>query len=96
MAFCLETYQFDCRANMPTRYGRDLRCRACCPQTEGQPDLEDAEQEGCIESQEHLEGCKAYADLWQGLGPYSLQSRCRYFMKLKLRRLQQQQQQKEP
>ena len=96
MAFRLETYQFDCRANMPTRYGRDLRCRACCPQTEGQPDLEDAEQEGCIESQEHLEGCKAYADLWQGLGPYSLQSRCRYFMKLKLRRLQQQQQQKEP
>ena len=43
MAFRLETYQFDCQANMPTRYGRDLRCRACCPQTEGQPDLKDLE-----------------------------------------------------
>ena len=31
MAFRLEVYQFDCRANMPTRYGRDLRCRAQGP-----------------------------------------------------------------
>ena len=29
MAFRLEVYQFECRANMLTRYGRDLRCRAC-------------------------------------------------------------------
>ena len=32
MAFRLETFQFDCRVNMPTRYGRDLVCRACSPQ----------------------------------------------------------------
>ena len=25
MAFRLEIFQFDCRANMPSRYGRDLR-----------------------------------------------------------------------
>ena len=31
MAFRLETFQFDCRANMPTRYGRDLVYRACSP-----------------------------------------------------------------
>ena len=26
MAFRLEVFQFECRANMPTRYERDLRC----------------------------------------------------------------------
>ena len=91
MAFRLETFQFDCRANMPSRYGRDLRCRACCPRAGGEPGPAGAEQEEHTESQEHLEGCSAYADLWQGLGPYTLVARCRYFMKLKLRRLQQQQ-----
>jgi hypothetical protein len=29
MAFRLESHQFECRGNMPTRYGRDLICRAC-------------------------------------------------------------------
>ena len=32
MAFRLETFQFDCRVNMPTRYGRVLVCRAYSPQ----------------------------------------------------------------
>ena len=36
MAFRLETFQFDCRANMPSRYGRDLTCRACCPRAGGE------------------------------------------------------------
>ena len=40
MAFRLETFQFECRANMPTLYGRDLRCRACSPQEQS----EDQEQ----------------------------------------------------
>jgi hypothetical protein len=95
MAFRLETFQFDCRANMPTRYGRDLRCRACCPLDGGEPGPGGAAREDHVESQEHLEVCKAYAELWQGLGPHTPQSRCRYFRKLKLMRLQQQQQQKD-
>ena len=96
MAFRLETFQFDCWANMPSRYGRDLRCRGCCPRAGGgEPDPAGADQEEHTESQEHLEGCSAYADLWQGLGPYTLLARCRYFMRLKLRRLQQQQQQQQ-
>ena len=31
LAFRLDTLKFDCRANMPSRYGRDRRCQACCP-----------------------------------------------------------------
>ena len=67
MAFRLETFQLDCRANMPTRYGRDLKCRGCSPGWVGQ-EQEDEEQEEHeqeqqekeqqqIESQEHLENC---------------------------------------
>ena len=48
-----------------------------------------------IESQDHLEVCKAYAELWHGLGTHTPELRCRYFIKDKLKRLQQQQQQKE-
>ena len=73
MAFRLGTYQFECRANMPTRYGRDLRCRACCLQAGGWPDQGDAEQEESIKSQEHLEGVRhmpTYGMAW-GPTPYS-------------------------
>ena len=58
MAFRLETYQFDCRANMPTKYGRDLmrsqpyfelRYRGCNPglteQEQEQEQDSDQEQE---------------------------------------------------
>ena len=31
MAFRLKTFQFDCCASMPTRYGRNLRCQGCNP-----------------------------------------------------------------
>ena len=93
MAFWLETFQFDCRANTPSRYGRDLTCRACCPRAGGEPGPAGAGQEEHVENQEHLEVCTAYADLWQGLGPSTPEARCRYFIRVKLRRLQQQQQQ---
>jgi hypothetical protein len=29
MAYRLQTNMFDCRANMPSRYKRDLKCREC-------------------------------------------------------------------
>ena len=114
MAFRLETFQFDCRANMPTRYGQDLRCRGCNPglqagqgqereqgdqeqedqeQEQGEQEQEQGEQEQeQIESQEHLESCPGYSELWQGLGPYSLLSRCRFFQRVKVKRLKQKQQ----
>ena len=94
MAFRLEVFQFDCRANMPTRYKRDLRCRACGPGV-GEQEKEQQEEEGHIEDQEHLEVCKGYGELWEGLGPSTEQSRIRYFMRVKLKRLKQQQQQQE-
>ena len=46
MAFRLEVFQFDCRANMPAKYGRGLRCRACEPPPGQQQ-----------EDQEHLQCC---------------------------------------
>ena len=93
MAFRLETFQYDCRANMPIRCNRrDLRWRACCPRAGGEPGPGGAVEEDYIEDQEHLEGCKGYANLLEGMGPYTPESRCRYFMRIKLRRLQQQQQ----
>ena len=63
MAFRLETHQFDCRANMPTRYGRDLKCRACCPLAVSKAGPEGAEQEQHDETQEHIEVCRGYANL---------------------------------
>ena len=120
MAFRLETYQFDCRANMPTKYGRDLRCRGCNPglteqeqeqeqerereqeiekdqeqeqeqelENEQDQDREQEQEQEQIENQEHLECCTGYKELWEGLGPYSLLSRCRYFQRVQLKRLQQ-------
>ena len=83
MAFRLETYQFDCRANMPTRYGRDLRCRACCHLAGSVAVPGGPVQESHDETQEHLEECRGYAELWEGLGPYSLKTRCKYFMRVK-------------
>ena len=83
MAFRLETFQFDCRANMPTRYGRDLKCRGCSPGLVGQEQVEEEQEEleqeqqeqeqreqeqQQIESQDHLENCPGYSELWQGLG----------------------------
>ena len=96
MAFRLETFQFDCRANMPTRYGRDLRCRACSPQKqrenmEQRENTEQRDKEENIEDQEHLESCPGYSELWEGLGPYSPRARLQYFMRVKLKRLKQRQ-----
>ena len=44
MAFRLEVFQFECSANMPTRYGRDLRCRACGPEAGQQQQGEQQQQ----------------------------------------------------
>ena len=82
MAFRLETYQFDCRANMPTRYGRDLRCRGCSPRQEQEQEeqgarskeQEELQKEQHEENQEHLEVCLGYAELWSGLGPATEES----------------------
>ena len=96
MAFRLETFQFDCRANMPTQYGRDMRCRACSPQKqrenmEQRENTEQRDKEENIEDQEHLESCPGYSELWEGLGPYSPRARLQYFMRVKLKRLKQRQ-----
>ena len=86
MAFRLEVFQFDCRANMPAKYGRDLRCRACEPP----PGQQQEDQEEQVEDQENLECCSGYAELWDGLGPTTEESRVKYFMCVKMKRLRQQ------
>ena len=90
---------------MPTRYGRDLRCRGCNPgltgqgkeheQEQQQEHEHEQEQEEQVESQEHLESCPGYSELWEGLGPASLLSRCRFFQRVKQKRLQHKQQSRE-
>ena len=80
MAFRLQTRMLDCRANMPTKYKRDLICRACRPDPTTGMDGEE-------ETQEHLEVCTGYGELWNGLGPLTPKSRVNYFMKLKNKRL---------
>ena len=101
MAFRLEVFQFECRANMPSRYKRDLRCRACGPvieekelnQNEQQEQQEQEEDhQWSIEDQDHLETCSGYSELWDGLGPMTELSRIKYFMRVKAKRLKQQQQ----
>ena len=74
------------RANMPAKYGRDLRCRACEPP----PGQQQEDQEEQVEDQEHLECCSGYAELWDGLGPTTEESRVKYFMRVKMKRLRQQ------
>ena len=80
MGFRLQTHMLDCRANMPSRYNRDLACRAC--PSNPATGLDGQEEE----TQDHLEVCRGYSDLWQGLGPLTPLSRVRYFIKLKNRR----------
>ena len=41
------------------------------------------------EDQKHLEICSGYSELWDGLGPLTEQSRIKYFMRVKLKRLKQ-------
>ena len=90
MAFRLKVFQFECRANMPTRYGRDLRCRACGP-GQGEQQQQGEQQGEQIEDQDHLEVCPGYSELWEGLGPASPETTVRYFMRVKMKRLKQQQ-----
>ena len=105
MAFRLEVFQFECRANMPTKYRRDLRCRACGPglgeqqeqgeqqegeQEQGEQDQGEQEQGGQVEDQDHLEVCPGYSELWEGLSPASPETTVRYFMRVKMKRLKQQ------
>ena len=72
MAFRLETKMFQCRANMPRMYNRDLVCRGCTPDGISGP----------IEDQDHLEWCPGYSNLWAGLGPASTRGRVQYFMRV--------------
>ena len=58
MAYRLQTKMFNCRANMPCMYKRDLACRACTPDPA-------TGLEGQDETQEHLEVCKGYSKLWR-------------------------------
>ena len=79
MAYRLQTKMFDCRKNMPSRYRRDLQCRACRPDPA-------SGQEGQEESQDHLEVCGGYRELWKGLGPMTPLTRVRYFIRVKNKR----------
>ena len=81
MGFRLQNRMFDCRANMPCRYKRDLACRACPP--DPATGLAGQEED---ETQAHLEVCRGYSDLWQGLGPMTKRTRARFFMRVKSRR----------
>ena len=92
MALRLETFMFDCRSNMPAKYNRDLKCRACLPAGKSDPVSISKQPD---EDQEHLECCNGFAQLWQGLGSYDLQARCQFFMKVKLERLKKQQHEKQ-
>ena len=56
---------------------------------EQEQDREQEQEPEQIESQEHLECCTGYKELWEGLGAYSLLSRCRYFQRVQIKRLQQ-------
>jgi hypothetical protein len=78
MAFRLQTRMFNCRGNMPSRYRRDLVCRACIPDGNGGLEAE--------ETQDHLELCRGYSELWLGLGPLTPRSRVRYFIRVNNKR----------
>ena len=80
MDFVLQTRMLDCRGNMPTRYRRDLTCRACQPDPATGLAGED-------QTQEHLELCPGYQELWQGLSPLTPEARVKYFMRVKNKRL---------
>jgi hypothetical protein len=83
---------FDCRVNMPTRYKRDLACRACRGDPAGglvdQDESQDPARgmEDCDESQDHLEVCPGYSELWLGLGPMSPLTRVKFFLKVQNKR----------
>ena len=62
MAFRLRTRQFVCRANMPRMYGGVLWCHNCSTAADQGPDGGMAP----VESQQHLERCKAYLHLHKG------------------------------
>ena len=82
MDFRLQTKMLDCRASMPSRYNRDLACRASPSNPDPATRLAGQEEE----TRDPLEVCRGYSDLWQGLGPLTPLSGVRYFIKLKNRR----------
>ena len=55
MPFRLETFQLDCRANMPTRSGRDLRCRWCNPGLASQEQEHEKQEQGDQEQDQEEE-----------------------------------------
>ena len=96
----------DCRVNMPTRYKKDLKCRACQPAGRdpsssqcidtSQPASREptssqaANQPTSDEDQDHIELCSGYAELWRDLGPYNQRARVQFFMRVKVKRLKMQ------
>ena len=56
--------------------------------------VDEQQQEEHIEDQDHLEVCRGYNELWEGLGPASPESRIQYFKRVKMKRMKQQQQNK--
>ena len=74
-AFRLQTRMLDFRGNVPTRYRRDMTCRAC------QPDPATG-LAGQDETKEHLKVCPRYRELWQELGPSTPNTRVKYFQRI--------------
>ena len=70
--FCADSGKF-C-TDMPAKYSRGLRCRACEPP----PVQQQEDQEEQVEDQEHLECCLEYAQRWDGLGQTTEESRVKY------------------
>ena len=82
MAFRLQTRLLDCRANMPTKYRRDLVCSAG-PTDQILPQGWRARRK----MMSIYKVCPGYGELWQGLGPLTPRSRVRYLIKLISKRL---------
>ena len=65
------------------------------PPVQEQEQQEEQEMQEQTEDQEHLECCDGYSESVQGLGAYTLLTSCRYFMRIKIKRLKQQKQHKQ-
>ena len=83
MAFRLRTRQFVCGANMPRMYGGVLWCHNCSTAADHGPDGGLAP----VESQQHLESCKAYLHLHQGRDvENNFQDKVKFFMDVMVER----------
>ena len=68
-------------------------CRACSPRQEqehGDKEQEERKQEQNEKNQGRLKVCPGYSEIWSGLGPATEELRVQYFMRVKIKRLKQQ------